>query len=420
MAKLCLPLDDPAVYYAIHVCVCLYYITPRGFFRLQKTNDYMDVRKFENALERRTALEKNLDLELSNIGSSILNEEEIKNKNCENLIGSSQIPLGVAGPVKINNKNYYIPLATTEGALVASVSRGCKAILRSGGALSVVEKIGITRGPVFKIKNLLEKNKLEVFLKNSFSNFKKISSETSKHLRLTDFKTNSSGNYFYVRFMFDPMDAMGMNMATIAVSRIVKFIEEKTKIKCISVSGNYCVDKKPSWMNFIEGRGYKVWSEVVIKDNDLKNILKTNAKSLYEVWQAKCMVGSIMSGSLGFNAQFANVVAAIFIATGQDPAHIVEGSLGVTTVEVRNRDLYISVYLPSLVIGTVGGGTALPTQKEAFSILGIRGGDNGKNSLKFAEIISGAVLAGEISLLASLSEGTLGKAHQQLGRGKEK
>lgn len=380
----------------------------------------MDPRKYKNASKRRTSLEKLLNIRLGNTSKTVFNEDEIKDKNCENLIGSTQVPLGIAGPIKINGKSYFLPLATTEGALIASVSRGCKAISSSGGTSALVEKIGITRGPVFRVKNILKKNELEKFLKNNFFEFKKISSKTSKHLILTDYKTNFSGSYFYIRFMFDSMDAMGMNMATIAVSEIVKFIEKNTKIKCISVSGNYCVDKKPSWINFIEGRGYKVWVETLIKEKDLKDILKTDAKSFYEVWQAKCMIGSIMSGSLGFNAQFANVIAAIFLATGQDPAHIVEGSLGITTAEIRNKDLYISVYLPSLVIGTVGGGTNLPTQREALSILEINGGDNGKNSHKFAEVIGSAVLAGEISLIASLAEGTLGKAHQKLGRGKKK
>jgi hydroxymethylglutaryl-CoA reductase (NADPH) len=131
------------------------------------------------------------------------------------------------------------------------------------------------------------------------------------------------------------------------------------------------------------------------------------------------MTGSALAGSTGFNAQFANIVAAIFLATGQDPAHIVEGSLGITTAEVVRENLYVSVYLPDLMIGTVGGGTGLATQKEALSILGITGGDKGKNAEILAKIIGGTVLAGEISLLASLAEGSLVKAHKKLGRGEK-
>jgi hydroxymethylglutaryl-CoA reductase (NADPH) len=222
-----------------------------------------------------------------------------------------------------------------------------------------------------------------------------------------------------VRFVFDTQDAMGLNMVTIATNAIVAHIKAKTGISCLALSGNFCVDKKPSWQNFINNRGIKVWAEVVLTKKVLADVLKTSAKKVYDVWLAKCMLGSAMSGSMGFNAQFANVVAAIFLATGQDVAHVVEGSMGITTTEVVGEDLYVSVYLPDLMVGTVGGGTGLVTQKEALSMLGVAGGNEGKNSKQFAEIIAAAVLAGEISLLSSLEEGTLSHAHQVLGRGEK-
>ena len=194
----------------------------------------------------------------------------------------------------------------------------------------------------------------------------------------------------------------------------VELIEKETGARCITVAGNYDIDKKPAWINFIDNRGFKVWSEAIIKKEVLEDVLKTNAEKFFEVWLAKCMIGSAMSGSMGFNAQYANIIASIFIATGQDPAHTVEGSMGITTAKaLKNGDLYISIYLPALNVGTVGGGTGLVTQKEALSLLGVYGPGNVE---KFAEIIGGAVLAGEISLLSSLSEGTLAKAHKELGR----
>jgi hydroxymethylglutaryl-CoA reductase (NADPH) len=364
----------------------------------------MNLRGFKNAVSRRQALESKLKINLKNIGFP---------RNCENVIGVTQIPLGIAGPIKIGKRDYFIPLATTEGALVASVNRGCKAISLSGGCLSEAEKVGATRGPVFKIKTLNERIKLERFLGANFEKMKKIAAKTSPHLTLKDFGSVSFGKNFYIRFIFDTQDAMGMNMVTIATERISRFIEKKAKVKYLSISGNYCVDKKPSWLNFTQGRGFKVWSEVTLPKDILKKVLKTSARRLYDVWLSKCMLGSAASGSLGFNAQYANVMAAIFIATGQDPAHIVEGSLGITTAEPVGEDLYISVYLPDLMVGTVGGGTGLPTQKEALSILGVR------KSGELAEAIGGATLAGEISLLASLAEGTLAKAHEALA-GKNK
>jgi hydroxymethylglutaryl-CoA reductase (NADPH) len=220
------------------------------------------------------------------------------------------------------------------------------------------------------------------------------------------------GKYRYVRFVFDTRDTMGMNMVTIATQKLVEFIETKTFCRCISLAGNYDVDKKPSWLNVIEGRGTKAWAEVTLTKKVLTTILKTTAQKAYDVWLGKCMMGSAMSGSMAFNAQFANVVAALFLATGQDLGHVGEGSLGMTTTEIINgKDLYVSVYLPDLMVGKVGGGTGLATQHEALKLLGV------ENSQKFAEIVAGAVLAGEISLLASLSEGTLAKAHKILARG---
>jgi hydroxymethylglutaryl-CoA reductase (NADPH) len=204
---------------------------------------------------------------------------------------------------------------------------------------------------------------------------------------------------------------MGMNMATIATDKIAELIEEEVGVKCISVAGNFDIDKKPAWINFINNRGFKVWAEVIVSKQTVKSVLKTTPEGIFEVWLAKCMLGSAMSGSLGFNAHYANIVAAFFAATGQDIAHTVEGSMGITTAKVlKNGDLYFSVYLPAVMLGTVGGGTNLATQKEAISITGA------KKSAELAEVLGGAVLAGELSLLSSLEEGSLAKAHQKLGR----
>ncbi|HEX8931760.1 MAG TPA: 3-hydroxy-3-methylglutaryl-CoA reductase, partial [Patescibacteria group bacterium] len=242
---------------------------------------------------------------------------------------------------------------------------------------------------------------------------KKTAESTSKHLRLTKIMVRSLANYVFVRFSFDTQDAMGMNMVTIATQKMTQLIEEETGIECLSVAGNFDIDKKPAWLNFIENKGIKAWAEIVIPEKVVQDSLKTTPEKIFDVWLSKCMIGSAMSGALGFNAHFANIIAALFIATGQDPAHVVEGSMGITTAKVlKNGDLYFSIYLPALMLGTVGGGTNLATQKEALTILGI---ENNKVE-KLAEIVAGTVLAGELSLIASLSEGSLAKAHQELGR----
>lgn len=391
----------------------------------------MNLRGFSNASQRRKALEKSLRISLSNIGYYSLDEKAAAAKNCENMIGVVQIPLGVAGPLKVQSsilrqssgqefkvQSYYIPLATTEGALVASVNRGCKAVTESGGTIIGSYNIGATRGPVFYTGNIRNTQRLYEWVKKNEEKIKKAAESTSTHLTFKKLIFRGLAEYAFIRFAFDTQDAMGMNMATIATEKIVELIEKETGISCISIAGNFDADKKPAWINFIENRGHKVWAEATIRKGVVKLILKTSPEKIYDVWLSKNMLGSAMSGSLGFNAHFANIVSSVFIATGQDPAHIVEASMGVTTARItKDGDLYFSIYIPALMIGTVGGGTSLETQKEALSIMGIVGGSEGENAQKLAEIIGGVVLSGELSLLASLAEGTLASAHQKLGRG---
>jgi len=381
--------------------------------KLNSTNKYMTLKDFKTTKERREYIEKTLKIKLEKIAQIETDEENI---HCENLIGSTTLPLGVAGSLKIQNsefkiQNYFIPLATTEGALVASVSRGCKAINLSGGSTSYVEEVGVTRGPVFVTSGLKESFEFKKWLDDNFNLLKVEAEKTSSHLKLKKLGTRIAGNYVYIRFYFATGNAMGMNMVTIATDSISRLVELETKVKCIALSGNFCIDKKPAWLNFISGRGKRVWSEVILKKEIVTDVLKTTPEKFFEVWLSKCMIGSAMSGSLGFNAHFANIVSAFYGATGQDLAHIVEGSMGMTITKVlENGDLSVSVYLPSVMLGTVGGGTKLKIKQEALSIIGA------KNSVELAEVLGGAVLAGEISLLSSLAEGTLSCAHSKLGR----
>ena len=191
----------------------------------------MNLRNFSSVADRRKALEKELDIDLKNIGAVT------QVARVENCIGATHVPLGVAGPLKlcqvssVKCHDYYIPLATTEGALVASINRGCKAITESGGAIADSHKIGATRGPVFKIKNLKESDKLYRFLKTELGNFQEIAAQTSSHLKLEKLLTQGVGKYRYVRFVFDTQDAMGMNMVTIATEKLVAYIEKKDRCK---------------------------------------------------------------------------------------------------------------------------------------------------------------------------------------------
>lgn len=389
----------------------------------------MDLRNYSDISLRREALEKELKVKLPHIEVHSLDVKLASTKNCENMIGTIQVPLGVAGPLKIKSssirqaqdkiRNYYIPLATTEGALVASVNRGSKAITASGGANVISKKVGITRAPIFVVENINAGEKLIKWVEDSFSHIKKITDQTSSHLKLLEIKPWMVGRNIFLRFKFDSQDAMGMNMATIACTLAADFIEKKTKAKLISVSGNVCSDKKPNMLNVIEGRGIQVWADCVLPFDIVEKVLKTTVEKFVDVITRKVYVGSILSGSIGANSHAANILAAIFLATGQDIAHIAEVSSVITTGEIVKEGLHVSVFIPDLVVGTIGGGTGLDTQKEALGILGVFGGDKGRNSQKLAEIIGCSVLAGEISLVASLSVNSLACAHQKLGRGEK-
>ncbi|MEI6728284.1 MAG: hydroxymethylglutaryl-CoA reductase [bacterium] len=372
--------------------------------------------QFENKETRAKFVSESLNVDLSKIQAAFVDDDQLQNVHCENLIGATSVPLGLAGPLVLStenfeNKDFYIPLATSEGALVASVSRGIKTINESGGGFSLATKVGSTRGPVFVTKNILESKKLVDWLVENFNDVKQVAESTSNHLKLLSLKPRILNNRVFVRFVYDADKAMGMNMATIATQKIVDFVAEKLDIHCDAVSGNYCVDKKPSWLNFIEGRGWEVNSEVVLSPDVVTSVLKTTPQKIFETWLSKCMLGSAMSGSMGFNCQFANIVAALFLATGQDLGQIVEGSTGITTVKILdNGDLYVGVFMPSVMLATIGGGTKLHTQNAALKIVNV------DHPSGLAEVLGGAVLAGEISLLASLSVGGLAGSHQKLGR----
>ncbi len=373
---------------------------------------------------RRQAIEKLSGKQLKHVSQAIFDFNKLLNLNIENPIGAVQIPMGISGPLRVKGDfadgDFYVPLCTSEGALVASVNRGCSAITQSGGTRSKVVRDQITRAPVFVVKSVTQASELANWVEDNFSRLTEIALKADPHCHLTRIDPYIVGNNVFLRFSFFTGDAMGMNMATIACDEFRKLIEhENTGVKCIALSGNMCVDKKASALNLIQGRGKTVVSEAIIKRQIINEVLKTSPESIFEVNYRKNCIGSALSGSYGFNAHFANIVAAIFLATGQDAAQIVESSMGITTVEVDDSgDLYISVTLPSLEVGTVGGGTRLPAQGEALDILGCRGGGSppGSNAKKFAEIIAASVLAGELSLLSALAAQHLAEAHIRLGR----
>ncbi|EZQ06921.1 3-hydroxy-3-methylglutaryl-CoA reductase [Candidatus Acidianus copahuensis] len=393
-----------------------------GEIKLHEVDNYLEANAAMVA--RRIALEKILNISLPSIGSTILDYSEIKNRNAENVIGGIQVPVGVIGPLKVNGDyaqgEFYVPMATTEGALIASTNRGAKAITDSGGTNTKIIFDGMARSPLFYLKSIADVKEFLEWIEENQDRIKETANLTTVHGKLIEIKPFILGNNVWIRLVFDTGDAMGMNMATIASENVCSMIErEFQRAKCVAVSGNMCTDKKQSMVNSLLGRGKTVVAEAIIKEEVLKKTLHTTAEKIHDVNLRKNLLGSARAGnSYQFNAHFANVIAAIFLATGQDMAQVVESSSGYTWTEVRGSDLYITVTLTSLEIGTVGGGTRLPTQIEALSIMGVGGGGNppGSNAKKFAEIIASAVLSAELNLLSALANKELGRAHKALGR----
>jgi len=388
-----------------------------GKIKLHEIEKYTSI---EEAVEiRRLFIERITGKKLEHISNYSINMEEAQKKNIENPIGTIQIPLGIAGPIKIRGEHakgeFYIPLATSEGALVASVNRGCSAITEAGGATVRITGDKMTRAPVLRTESVEEAIKVRGWIQENFRRLKEAAESTTRHGKLIKIDPILIvGPYVYPRFVFTTGDSMGMNMVTIATEKAMKLLTRETGAHLIALSGNACVDKKPAALNLIEGRGKSLTAEVKIPAKIVERTLKTTPRAIQEVNLAKNFAGSAISGSMGFNAHYANIIGAIFLATGQDEAHITEGSLGITTAEEINGDLHFSVTLPDVPLATVGGGTRLETASECLEIMGVRG--SGKVQ-KFAEIVAGAVLAGELSLMGALAAGHLARAHIRLGRG---
>ncbi|KAL1297961.1 hypothetical protein AAFC00_006470 [Neodothiora populina] len=344
---------------------------------------------------------------------------------CENVIGYMPLPLGVAGPMIIDGKSYYLPMATTEGVLVASTSRGAKAINAGGGAVTVLTADGMTRGPCVGFETLARAAGAKVWVDSEVGQkvMKEAFNSTSRFARLQQLKTTLAGTYLYIRFKTTTGDAMGMNMISKGVENALAVMSRESgfdDMAIISVSGNYCTDKKPAAINWIDGRGKSVVAEAIIPGDVVRSVLKSDVDALVELNISKNLIGSAMAGSIGgFNAHAANIVTAIFLATGQDPAQNVESSNCITVMRNLHGNLQISVSMPSIEVGTIGGGTVLEPQSAMLDLLGVRGAHPtkpGDNARQLARIVAAGVLAGELSLCSALAAGHLVKAHMSHNR----
>ncbi|XP_023642429.1 3-hydroxy-3-methylglutaryl-coenzyme A reductase 2 isoform X1 [Capsella rubella] len=372
---------------------------------------------------RREAVQRITGKSLTGLPLEGFDYDSILGQCCEMPVGYVQIPVGIVGPLLLDGVEYSVPMATTEGCLVASTNRGCKAINLSGGASSVLLKDAMTRAPVVRFPSA-RRAALVMFYLQDPANFERLSlmfNKSSRFARLQSIKCTIAGRNLYLRFSCSTGDAMGMNMVSKGVQNVLDFIKsEFPDMDVIGISGNYCSDKKASAVNWIEGRGKHVVCEAVIKGEIVEKVLKTSVEALVELNMLKNLAGSAMAGSLGgFNAHASNIVSALFIATGQDPAQNVESSHCITMLLADGDDLHISVTMPCIEVGTVGGGTQLASQSACLNLLGVKGSKKeapGSNAQQLARIVAGTVLAGELSLMSAIAAGQLVKSHMKYNR----
>src|SRR5258706_170333 len=303
-------------------------------------------------------------------------------QSIENFIGTVKLPVGLAGPLRINGLcaqgDYYIPLATSEAALVASYSRGCQVISEAGGCTAMLINEGLSRAPGFVFKGLKEAGEFLIWVIHQLDAFRTCAEETTRFGKLIDMSISVEGNHVYLVFEFTTGDAAGQNMVTIATQAICDHIMKNSPITPLTcfVEANLSGDKKASAASFLSVRGKKVSAEVLLSGELVHKKLHTTPAKMCDYWRMSAM-GAILSGTMGVQGHFANGLAALYIACGQDAACVAESAVGTTRMEVTpDGGLYTAVTLPNLIVGTVGGGTMLPTQKACLDILKLSGPGN--------------------------------------------
>jgi hydroxymethylglutaryl-CoA reductase (NADPH) len=337
----------------------------------------------------------------------------------EGFVGFARVPLGVAGPILIEGSaargNFFIPLATSEGTLVASFQHAFNVINRCGGARALCSYEQVGRAPCFEFANLTEAGQFAAWLPTRLDALKKTVEGTSRYCRLISVRAGIIGNTVYTLFEFTTGDAAGQNMVTLATQAICQQVLADAPVTPRSwlVESMLSGDKRPSPLPFRAARGRNASAEVLLPAKQVERYWRTDAEHMARAWR-QAVNGAAQAGTIGLQGNVANAVAALFIACGQDAACVVEASTALTRVErTPTGDVYASVTLPNLIVGTVGGGTYLPTARDCLSLLGCAG--EGKAS-KLAEICAAVALAGELAIVGAMASGNFAQAHAAGGR----
>ena len=367
--------------------------------------------------ERQKYIERISGAKLEHVSKYSFDPQRTKG-NIENFTGVAQIPLGFAGPLRVNGEyaqgEFIIPLATSEGTLVASYNRGMKVLNLSGGVTCTVQADHMQRAPVFVFDSAREARAFRDWTEEHMPEIRREAETTTRVGKLQYVDTYLASKFAYLRFNYSTGDAAGQNMVGRATFAACSWILDNNKtIRRFYLESNLATDKKASQVNMMRTRGKRVTAECVIKREVLLDVLRVEPESLHYHWGV-ANVGAILSGANNNGLHSPNAITAMFIATGQDVANVAEGSAGIVYVELtKEKDLYLSITIPSLIVATHGGGTGLPTQRECLEVLGCLG--KGKVN-KFAEIVAGVVLAGEISLAAAISSLEWVSSHEEYGR----
>lgn len=354
--------------------------------------------------------------------SAAASQAELYENNIENYVGTLKLPVGVAGPLRVNGVwakgDYYLPLATTEAALVASYHRGALVMTEAGGCTAILLAEGVSRAPGFIFETLTDVGAFLAWVIPRQEELAAVAATTTRHGVMTDLRPMVEGNHVYLPMTYHTGQAAGQNMVTVATQAVCEYIIANCPVqpRQYFVEANFSGDKKASALSFQGVRGKKVSAEVRLSADLIERRLHTTAPAMEAYWRMSAL-GGVLSGTIGVQGHYANGLAALFLATGQDVACVSEAAVGVTRFEAEpDGTLYASVMLPNLIVGTVGGGTQLPSQRACTDIIRLPA-ENGAQAL--AEVAAGLALAGELSIIAALASQEFTRAHKKRARGRD-
>jgi hydroxymethylglutaryl-CoA reductase (NADPH) len=371
----------------------------------------------EAARERLDFVRERTGASLEHVASNSFHPD-LTRGNIEQFVGVAQVPIGIAGPLLVDGEHargeYYVPLATTEGTLVASYNRGMRLLYEAGGVKTTVIDDRMQRAPVFVLADAREARAFGRWLDEHFDDLKAAAEETTAVGRLCRIEQYAASRHVYTRFDFTTGDAAGQNMTGKATKRACEWIvAHYPDLEEYLLEGSFATDKKSSQVNMLHTRGKRVVAEALIPDELLRRIMRTTSEAMFRARQISNL-GGFMAGVNNNGAHSANAITALFIATGQDVANVAESSAAYIFAERHsNGDYYYSVTIPALIVASYGGGTGLPTQRECLELLGCYG--TGKVR-KLAEIVAATVLCGELSLGSAVLADEWVDAHDRLGR----